>query len=189
MLTNQAIVNSYASGKKVTNGEAWSLIPYAWSQVKASTLRQCFRTTKVLPKAMADSLEERSVDMQERQPEYPPEIETAAKEQRKRHFLRLIASTLDGHKFNFSLAKNQKDAQDLAEETRKAVRESLAERVALFAPRERSSSIEPDDLNSFEALDGVTTKVKDLLASNDPKIRQATRVIIRTLIPIKNKEV
>ncbi|OAQ32125.1 hypothetical protein K457DRAFT_135455 [Linnemannia elongata AG-77] len=53
--------------------------------------------------------------------------------------------------------------------------------------RERSSSIEPDDLNSFKALDGVTTKVENLLASDDPKTRQAARVIIRSLVPSKNK--
>ncbi|KAK3844267.1 MAG: hypothetical protein J3R72DRAFT_505063 [Linnemannia gamsii] len=115
--------------------------------------------------------------MQERQPEYPSVVD-AAKEQRKRHFLRIIASTLDGHMFNFTLAKNQKDAQDLAEEIRKAVHEKLTERAALFAPRERSFSIEPDDFNSFMALDGLTTKVEDLLANDDPKIRQAARVVI-----------
>ncbi|KAG0271032.1 hypothetical protein BGZ95_001230, partial [Linnemannia exigua] len=71
MLTNQAIVNKYVHGRKVTKGEAWSLILYAWSQVKASTLRQCFRTSKVLPKTMADNLDERSADVQKRQSIYP----------------------------------------------------------------------------------------------------------------------
>ncbi|KAF9551131.1 hypothetical protein EC957_010017 [Mortierella hygrophila] len=143
MITYQAIVNRYASGKKVTNGEAWSLIPYAWSQVKTSTIRHCF------------SHHEGSSKGDSRQP--GGEIGRYAGAATR-------VSTRDGHMF-----KNQKDAQDLPEEIRKAVCERLAERAALLAPREWSPSIEPDDLNSFEALDGVTTKVKDLLASNDPK--------------------
>lgn len=183
MLTNQAIVKKYAHGAKVTNGEAWSLIPYAWSQVKASTLRQCFRTTKVLPRMMADNLEERSADVQERQPIYPPVAETA-KQQTKRHFLRFIASALDGERFNFNLEKNQKDAQDLAEEIRKAVREKLAMREALFRPRERerSSSIDSDDYSLFKATFGaesLAVKVENWLASDDPKARAVARFVVR----------
>ncbi|KAF9143210.1 hypothetical protein BGX30_001072 [Mortierella sp. GBA39] len=32
----------------ITNGQAWSLIPYAWYQLKPSTVRNCFAKTHVL---------------------------------------------------------------------------------------------------------------------------------------------
>ncbi|KAG0247958.1 hypothetical protein BG011_000671 [Mortierella polycephala] len=53
--------------------------------------------------------------------------------------------------FDFTLDKNQKDEQDIAEEIRKAVREKLARRTVLFAPRDRSASVDSDDLTSFKA--------------------------------------
>ncbi|OAQ22717.1 hypothetical protein K457DRAFT_1130998 [Linnemannia elongata AG-77] len=132
---------------------------------------------------MADNLEERSADVQERQPIYPPVAETA-KQQTKRHFLRFIASALDGERFNFNLEKNQKDAQDLAEEIRKAVREKLAMREALFRPRERerSSSIDSDDYSLFKATFGaesLAVKVENWLASDDPKARAVARFVVR----------
>ena len=54
MLSNKAVTQQYATGKKITNGEAWSLIPYAWSHVKASTVRHCFCKAGVLSMAQVD---------------------------------------------------------------------------------------------------------------------------------------
>ncbi|KAI1288932.1 hypothetical protein EDD11_009532, partial [Mortierella claussenii] len=99
---------------------------------------------------MADDLEERSKDVQGRQPVYPPAAETA-KQQTKRHFLRFIASALDGERFNFYHEMNQRDAQDLAEEIKKTVHERLATGEALFTPRERSASMDSADYSLFKA--------------------------------------
>lgn len=184
MLINKAIVKKYATQKKITNGEAWSLIPYAWSQVKASTLRHCFRTTKVLPKTISDKLEEGSVDVRERQPMYPPEAELD-KERMKRHFVRIIASTMDEQEFKFGLDNNQREESDIGEELKEAVRKELAVRDALFArqyEKERSSSVETDDIKSFKDKfpdNPLATIVEGWLASDSPKERAAARLVVR----------
>ncbi|KAF9176082.1 hypothetical protein BGZ50_001884, partial [Haplosporangium sp. Z 11] len=61
---------------------------------------------------MSDKLEERSVDIRERQPVYPPKAEID-KEQMKRHFVRIIASTMDGQEFKFGLDNNQREESDI----------------------------------------------------------------------------
>lgn len=40
----------------ITYGRAWSMVPYAWDQMKPSTLRNCFAKAPVLPTQMRDSL-------------------------------------------------------------------------------------------------------------------------------------
>ena len=57
MLSNKAVTQQYATGEKITNGEAWSLTPYAWSHFKAATVRHCFCKAGVLSMAQVDKLE------------------------------------------------------------------------------------------------------------------------------------
>jgi len=141
MLSNKAITKEYATGEKISNGEAWSLIPYAWSHVKALTVRHCFCKAGVLSKAQVDKLEQESMDVEERPPLYPPVADMDAI-QVKGRYVRLIASVLDGDRIQFSLDKNQKDAQETAEEIKQIVRHKIAKRYGPQdrSPRARSSS-------------------------------------------------
>ncbi|KAF9177014.1 Tigger transposable element-derived protein 6, partial [Haplosporangium sp. Z 767] len=162
MLSDKEILKAYTSGNKITNGEAWSLIPYAWSHVKASTLRHCFHATGVLPKAMADKLEKASVDMKER-PALHPNVADSDKLQVKRCYLRMIATVADGDNIEFSLDKNQKDAQDMAEDVKQTVLARIAKR---YARRERSSFTESDAVKSFKSKhegESLATMVVDML--------------------------
>ena len=115
MLSNKSITKEYATGEKIINGEAWSFIPYEWSHVKALTVRHCFCKVDVLPKAQSDKLEQDSINVEERPPLYPPVAATDSS-QARRHYVRLVASVMDGDKIRFSLDKNQKDEQDMTEE-------------------------------------------------------------------------
>lgn len=185
MLINKSRVKKYATQQKVSNGEAWSLIPYAWSQVRASTLRNCFRVTKVLPKAMSDKLEEISVGVRERQSMYPP-VADMEKEQMKRHFVRIIASTLGGQEIKFAYDKDQRDENDIAEEIREAVWKELATRESLFKrspfEKEGSSSVDSEDLDSFQNTfqdQSLAKEVEEWLTSSNPKDREVARYVIR----------
>ncbi|KAG9073394.1 hypothetical protein KI688_001189 [Linnemannia hyalina] len=71
MLSNKSVTKEYATEEKITNSEAWSYIPYAWSHVKALTV-------------------------------------------------------MGGDKIQFSFDKNQKGAQDMAEEIKQKVRKKIA---------------------------------------------------------------
>jgi hypothetical protein len=178
MLSNKAIIKEYATGEKITNGEAWSLIPYAWSHVKALTVRHCFCKAAVLSKAQADKLEQESMDVEERPPLYPPMADTDIN-QVKRRYVRLIASVMDGDKVLFSLDKNQKDAQDMAEEIKHRMRNKIAKR---YGSRDRSSSIEPDAVESFKFKHGeepIASMVVEWFGGEDAIRRKVARYVIR----------
>ncbi|KAG0364057.1 hypothetical protein BGX24_004792 [Mortierella sp. AD032] len=165
MLSNKSITKEYATGEKITNGEAWSLIPYAWSHVKVLT-------------AQNDKLEQESIYVEERPPLYPPVTDTDAS-QVNRRYVRLIASVMDGCKIQFSLDKNQRDAQDMAEEIRQKVRNKVAKRYGM---RDRSSSIERDTVESFKSKHGeepVATMLVEMLEGEDASDRKAARHVIR----------
>jgi len=178
MLSNKVIIKEYASGENITNGVAWSLIPYAWSHVKALTVRHCFCKAGVLSKAQANKLEQDSMDVEERPPLYPSVTDTDVS-QVKRHYVRLIASVMDGDKIQFSLDKNQKDAQDMAEEIKQRVRNKIVKR---YGSRDRSSSLEPDAVESFKSDykgERLATMMVDLLGSKDASHRRVARQVIR----------
>jgi hypothetical protein len=178
MLSNKSVTKEYATGEKITNGEAWSLIPYAWSHVKALTVRHCFCKVDVLSKAQVDKLEQGSLRVEEQPPLYPPVANTDASQVRRR-YVRLIASIMDGDKVQFSLDKNQKDAQDMAEEIKQKVRNKIAKR---YSSRERSSSIEHDAVQSFVSKHGeepVATMLVEWLGGGDAIDRKVARHVIR----------
>ncbi|KAG0208443.1 hypothetical protein BGX33_006245 [Mortierella sp. NVP41] len=178
MLSNKAVTTKYATGKKITKGEAWSLISYAWSHVKAVTVRHCFCKAGVLSKAQADKLEQESVNVEERAPLYPP-VEDMDTSQVIRRYVRLIASVTDGDKIHFSLDKYQKDAQDMAEEIKQKLHNKIAKR---YGSRERSSSIELDAVESFKAKyegESLATIVVKMLGDEVASHRKAARQVIR----------
>ncbi|KAF9368822.1 hypothetical protein BGX21_006317 [Mortierella sp. AD011] len=127
MLSNKAITKEYAMGEKITNGEAWSLIPYAWSHVKAATVRHCFHKARVLSKTQSDMLEQESIHVEEQTPLYPP-VASKDASQVKAHYARLIASVMDGDNIHFFLDKDQKDAQDIAEDIKQKMHDKIAMR-------------------------------------------------------------
>ena len=57
MLSHETyVVRTFDNAKAISNGHAWSMIPYAWNSVKAMTLRNCFAKTPVLPDDMSEQL-------------------------------------------------------------------------------------------------------------------------------------
>jgi hypothetical protein len=95
ILSNKAVIKKCATGEKITNSEAWSLIPNAWSHVKALSVRHCFSKADVLPKAQIDRLKQEPLDAEEQTPLYPP-LEDSESVQVKGRFVRLIALVMDG---------------------------------------------------------------------------------------------
>lgn len=65
----------------------------------------------------------------------------------------MIASVMDGDRIQFSLDKNQKDAQAIAEEIKQQVRNMITKR---YSSRDRSSFIEPDAVESVKSNGGET---------------------------------
>jgi hypothetical protein len=57
--------------KTITNGCAWSMVPYAWEQMKPSTLRNYFAKTPVLPTQMRDILQQQQPSKEEQQQPKP----------------------------------------------------------------------------------------------------------------------
>ncbi|KAF8924502.1 hypothetical protein BGZ47_003979, partial [Haplosporangium gracile] len=144
--------------------------------VKAVTARDCFCKADVLSKAQADKLEHDSMDTKERPPLYPPMADTDVS-QAKRRYVRLIASAMDGDKIEFSLDKNQKDAQDVAEEIKQTLHSKIAKR---YGSQDRSSSIERDaDFKSKYEGQSLATMVIKLLRGKVATHRKAAREMIR----------
>ncbi|KAG0225739.1 hypothetical protein BGW42_004110 [Actinomortierella wolfii] len=98
MLGSQTLAKAYG-GKKISNGEAWGLIPYAWSHVKRSTVRHCFLATKLVDMS-AVNLERRAVDVEKGHgiaglsPKWPPVAEQD-KERAQAQHLRMVISAMD----------------------------------------------------------------------------------------------
>jgi len=98
MLSNEThLIRNYGNKKNISNGLAWTLIPYAWSRVKALTLRNCFAKTPILSPEMREQLR--------RWPSTPTEQEQSLQysrhdryqEQERAYFEHLIAeTTLEG---------------------------------------------------------------------------------------------
>jgi len=178
MLSNKAVTQQYATGRMITKGEAWSLIPYAWSHVKAATVRHCFCKAGVFSKAQVDRLERESLDVEEQTPMYSPVPDTDASRFKGR-YVRLISSVMDGDRIQFSLDKNQKDAQDMAEEIKQRVHNKINKR---YGPRDRSSSIEQDAVESFKSMyqgQSLAKTVVEMLKDKDAISRKAARCLIR----------
>ncbi|KAF8924002.1 hypothetical protein BGZ47_004323, partial [Haplosporangium gracile] len=147
MLSNKAVTKEYAAGEKITNGEAWPLIPYAWPHAKAVTVRHCFCKPGVISKVQADKLEHDSMEIEKRSSLYPPMSDTEASQDKRRN-VRLIALAMNGDKIKFSLDKNHKDAQDMPEEIKQKLHSKIAKR---YGSRDRSSSIKLGAVESFKS--------------------------------------
>ncbi|KAF9176502.1 hypothetical protein BGZ50_000526, partial [Haplosporangium sp. Z 11] len=177
MLSNKAIAKECATGEKITNGEVWPLIQYAWSQVRAMMMRHYFCKAGILSKAQVDKLEQESMNVEERPPLYPSMADTDVN-QAKRRYVRLIASVMNGDKIRFSLDRNQKDAQEMAEKIKQKVRSKIVQR---YGPRGRSSSIEPDAVEPFKSMYegvGLATMVVEMLEGEDASHRRTARYMI-----------
>ncbi|OAQ22243.1 hypothetical protein K457DRAFT_16901 [Linnemannia elongata AG-77] len=128
--------------------------------------------------AQVNKLEQESVDVEERQPLYPPVAATDASQARRR-YVRLVASVTDGDKIQFSLDKNQKDEQDMAEEIKQKVRNKITKR---YSSRERSSSLEADAVKLFKSKyegDRLATEVVEMLMGEDASDRKIARHMVR----------
>lgn len=154
MLSNKAVTKRYATVSKITNCDAWSLIPYAWSNVKTSTVKHYFCKAKVLSKEQVDKLLLRdSVKVEEHTPVYPPVAHRDASRVKGRYVC-LITSIMDGDTIQLFLDNNQKDAQDIAEEIEQTVHKNIVKRCSLMS---RSSSIER------EAIEQIKSKTKEIV--------------------------
>ncbi|KAG0346695.1 hypothetical protein BGZ54_005125, partial [Gamsiella multidivaricata] len=105
---------------------------------------------------------------------YPPVADKDASQVRRR-YVRLIASVMDGDKIQFSLDKNQKDAQDIAEEIKQKVRNKIVKR---YGSRDRNSSIERDTVESFKSKHGeedVASLLVEWLGGEDAIGRKVAR--------------
>ncbi|KAF9540167.1 hypothetical protein EC957_004606 [Mortierella hygrophila] len=87
---------------------------------------------------------------------------------------------MNGDKIQFSLDKNQKDAQEMAEEIKQRMHKKIAKR---YGSRDRSSSIERDTVESFKSKEGETVKTKlfEMLGDDDAGHRKSVRYLIRAL--------
>jgi len=91
----------------ITNGHAWSLAPYAWDQMKPSTVRNCFAKTPVLPTQMCDHLRQQRPTKEEQQQPTPRYTQHETyKDQEKAYFEHIIAEIGEENKLNFRLEES-----------------------------------------------------------------------------------
>ncbi|KAF9545544.1 hypothetical protein EC957_010853 [Mortierella hygrophila] len=108
------IVRDYDNAKPISNGQAWSLLPYAWNKVKASTIRNCFAHAPVLPEAILEDLRRRPSFMEEQLELAEYSLRNNYTEQEETYFQHLIAKVGDNN--NWSLkAIGEQNAQARAD--------------------------------------------------------------------------
>lgn len=94
----------------ISNGHAWSLVPYAWDQMKPSTLRNCFAKTPVLPTQMRDHLRQQQPTKEEQQRPTPRYTQHEKyKEQEKAYFEHIIAEVGVENELNFRLEESNEE--------------------------------------------------------------------------------
>ncbi|KAG0254482.1 hypothetical protein BGZ95_006011, partial [Linnemannia exigua] len=95
--------------KSISNGRAWTLIPHAWSQIKPSTLCNCFAKTPVLPTAMREELRRRRTTRDE-QPERLQSTHYAQYAVRERaYFKHLIAEVQQDNVLSFRMVEDKEE--------------------------------------------------------------------------------
>ena len=137
-----------------------------------------FLQSGVLSMAQVERLERESLDVEEQTPLYPLVSDTDSSRVKGR-YMRLIASVMDGDRIQSSLDKNQKDAQDMIEEFKQKMRDKITKK---YGPRDRSSSIESDAVESFKSKyegERFATMAVKLLGGRDASHRKAAQVMIR----------
>lgn len=182
MLGDQEIAASYGSNHHIMTGKAWSLIPFAWSHVKETTLRHCFREAGVLTTGQCNELHNLDISppaFEEREVLWPPE--KVNNEEKKSMYLQLIALSFNDDQFRFQRDTIQEDVQELAAKVVRKLRDEMATRRAVIEKREKSSSVEPQEVESFKTKKAIETIdiVAGLLNSNNPEFRRTARHIIR----------
>lgn len=91
----------------ITNGHAWSLVPYAWDQMKPSTIRNCFAKTPVLPTQMRDSLRQQRPTKEEQQQPKPRHTQHEKyKDQEKAYLEHIVAKIGVGNELNFTIVES-----------------------------------------------------------------------------------
>ncbi|KAG0247932.1 hypothetical protein DFQ27_001396, partial [Actinomortierella ambigua] len=128
MLSDVVISATYGTCEAVTNGIAWSLIPYAWSHMKEPTLRHCFEVSGLLPPNLVKH--QRDIDL------FPPDAETGREpippplspEQFKLEqgiYVRFLASAITDGEFDFERDAEQRDAETIAHTAAQALRDAM----------------------------------------------------------------
>ncbi|KAG0311343.1 hypothetical protein BGZ97_011914 [Linnemannia gamsii] len=109
------IIRNYHKEEAITNGHAWSLVPYTWNHVKSSTIRNCFAKTPVLPEEMREQVRRRLSRKQEQLELTTYSMRDQFKEQERAYIEHLIAEIGADNDWNIA-RKGTQDAQELAEE-------------------------------------------------------------------------
>ncbi|KAF9896205.1 hypothetical protein BX616_007929, partial [Lobosporangium transversale] len=116
MLSHEShLVRTFNMAKAISNGHAWSIIPYAWNSVKATTLRNCFAETPVLPEEMRQSLKTMSTTKAERNHALRYTRRHLYEEQERAYFEHLVASVNEANSWNLNRIA-EKDVQDVLED-------------------------------------------------------------------------
>ncbi|KAK3837894.1 MAG: hypothetical protein JOS17DRAFT_837625, partial [Linnemannia elongata] len=104
--------------KAISNGHAWSLVPFAWNKVKASTVRNCFAKTPVLPDDMRQQLRQRSTAPQEQRENIQYSRRNDYEKEARAYFEHLIAEANEARDWKWEFKpQGTKDVQDLADES------------------------------------------------------------------------
>lgn len=113
-----SLVRTYDKTKAISNGHAWSLIPYAWNRVKATTVRNCFAKTPIVPDDMRQQLRRRPTAPQEQRESIQYSRRNDYKEEARAYFEHLIAEANEASDWKWAFKSHgTQDAQDLADES------------------------------------------------------------------------
>lgn len=113
-----SLVKTYDKSKAISNGHAWSLVPFAWNKVKASTVRNCFAKTPVLPDDMRQQLRQRTTAPQEQRENIQYSRRNDYEKEARAYFEHLIAEVNEASNWKWTFKpQGTKDVQDLADET------------------------------------------------------------------------
>ena len=100
---------NFEQATSISNGRAWSLVPYAWEQIKPSTLRNCFAATPVLPTQMRENLRRQRPTKEEQPPKPRYTHDDRYKEQEKVYFQHLVAEIGKENGVNFRVVESKEE--------------------------------------------------------------------------------
>jgi len=101
------LARNFDQTTSISNGRAWTLIPYVWDEMKPSTLRNCFAKTPVLPTEMREELRRRRPTKDEQQSEPQHTQYEQYKEQEKAYFEHIIAEVRTGNGVDFRVVESR----------------------------------------------------------------------------------
>ncbi|KAG0256946.1 hypothetical protein BGZ95_005366, partial [Linnemannia exigua] len=174
MLSQEScIVINHGDAKSISNGHAWSLLPFAWNRVKASTIRNCFAHVPILPTRMRDELRSRRPRKQEQLELKDFTIRNQHIRQERTDFEHLIAAVGEDNNWNLNRI-GDKDQQELFDEELALQPEIIEEEEEeaiedrLLPPRRMRASNDNDELYSSPIADQDFEDAFELL--NDPTL-------------------